>query len=96
MELITIDVSELQPPEPMTEILRSLSNITPLQCLKVIHSREPFPLYKKLSESGWSHFCQLLPESHVEFKQCHIFIYKQSESALFDTSFQHLLNSKSS
>jgi len=95
MELITIDVSELQPPEPMTEILRSLSNLAKLQCLKVIHSREPFPLYKKLSESGWSHFCQLLPASNVEFKQCHIFIYKQSESTHFEAHFQHLINSKS-
>jgi len=92
MELITIDVSELQPPEPMTEILKSLSNLAPLECLKVIHSREPFPLYKKLSESGWDYFCQPLPASKAEFKRCHIFIYKQSESVHFKTYLQPLLN----
>ena len=89
MELITIDVSELEPPEPMTEILKSLSNLAPLQCLKVIHSREPFPLYKKLIEAGWGYCCQMLPANKAEHKSCHIFIYKQSDSVLFKTYFQN-------
>ena len=90
MKLITIDVSELQPPEPMTEILTSLSKLAPLQCLKVIHSREPFPLYQKLSKAGWGHFCQMLPSNKGEFKSCHIFIFKESDSAHFKAYFQNL------
>jgi len=90
MELITIDVSDLAPPEPMTEILKSLSSLLPLQCLKVIHSREPFPLYQKLAEAGWDYICQQLPTTKANFKRCHIFIYKQSESS----HFQALLDLK--
>ena len=39
-------------PDYMKEILKSLSGLSPFQCLKVIHSRESFALYLKLAEAG--------------------------------------------
>lgn len=81
MKLITIDVSELQPPEPMTEILTSLSKLAPLQCLKVIHSREPFPLYQKLSKAGWGIFAKCYHRIKESLKVV-IFSYLKSLTAL--------------
>ncbi|SFD28710.1 DUF2249 domain-containing protein [Pseudoalteromonas denitrificans] len=87
MELIVIDVSELVPPEPMVEILKALSKLEPSQCLKVIHSREPFPLYKKLSESNWCYFVQSLSEKRADFKRFNIFVYKRAQSDYFESLF---------
>lgn len=51
----TIDVSHLPPPEPMTEILKALSTLPDNSFLQVLHRREPFPLYEKLPQLGFSH-----------------------------------------
>ena len=79
MELVFIDVSELEPPEPMTKILLALSTLSSAQCLHINHRREPFPLYNKLSSAGWQYFCQsIAPE------QFHIFIYRVEQELAFE------------
>ncbi len=79
MELIFLDVSELEPPEPMTKILLALSLLSPLECLLVNHRREPFPLYSKLNTNGWQYFCR-----HITPEQFHIFIYRAEQESLFE------------
>jgi len=79
MELIFIDVSELEPPEPMTKILYALSTSLPSQCLHINHRREPFPLYDKLNTAGWQYLCRpIAPE------QFHIFIYRNEQRLAFE------------
>lgn len=79
MEQITLDVSELEPPQPMTEILLALSELQAGQCLKVKHRREPFPLYSRLEAAGWQHYCHSLASN--DFR---IYIYRKTEQAEFD------------
>ena len=45
-----LDVSQLEPPEPMTEILDALDVLQPGHYLHVYHRREPFPLYNLLQD----------------------------------------------
>ena len=79
MEQITLDVSELEPPQPMTDILLALSELCPDQCLKVKHRREPFPLYPKLNAAGWQYYCHSLASNDFD-----IYIYRHTEQAEFD------------
>jgi len=78
MEQITLNVSSLAPPEPMTEIVLALSNLKNLQYLKVIHRRQPFPLFERLSAGGWGYVCkELSPQCFT------IYIYQLSDQERF-------------
>jgi hypothetical protein len=48
-----IDVSDLEPPEPMNRILDELMDMGRGDWLRVHHSREPFPLYNMLKSMGY-------------------------------------------
>ena len=56
-DIVTIDVSELEPPEPMERILARLRQMQAGQMLRVRHRREPFPLYPLLEQAGFKHCC---------------------------------------
>ncbi|RHW75215.1 DUF2249 domain-containing protein [Colwellia sp. RSH04] len=75
MEIITIDVSQLAPPEPMTKILHALSQLTAEQCLEVKHSRQPYPLYEQLHQGSWCHYCQVVKQAQNQ-EQVFIYIYR--------------------
>ena len=57
MVIVPIDVSELEPPEPMERIVARLKQLQAGQLLRVRHRREPFPLYPMLEEAGYKHCC---------------------------------------
>lgn len=50
-----LDVRSLQPPEPMLKVLDTLETLPDGQILRMIHNREPFPLYAALQELGFRH-----------------------------------------
>ena len=82
MKLECVDVSELSPPEPMTEILTALSRLNQGDCLLVIHRRQPFPLYEKLLQQGWAYHCQIHNDENIS-----LFIYRQKDLLLFEHHF---------
>lgn len=49
---VTIDVSELVPPEPLVKILQALEELPPGGALRVHHVRRPIHLYPRLDELG--------------------------------------------
>ncbi|WP_206482931.1 DUF2249 domain-containing protein [Thalassotalea sp. G2M2-11] len=51
--LVELDVSALAPPEPLVNITTALAKLANQQVLKVLHRREPFPLYEQLNAAGW-------------------------------------------
>lgn len=74
IETVTLNVSDLPPPEPMEQILLALSKLTSNQMLKVTHRKEPFPLFEKLGKSNFAfHSKKLAPNQFV----IHIFHIKQ-------------------
>ncbi len=81
--LITLDVSELEPPEPMQVILERLSQLEADAALRILHRRQPFPLYTLLQESGYAHHCiRLGPDQFV------IYIWPQSDASLAEFCHQ--------
>jgi len=57
LEIVPIDESELETPEPMERIFAHLQKRRPGQLLRVRHRREPFPMYSMLEKAGYEHCC---------------------------------------
>jgi len=53
LQAISLDVSELEAPEPMRQVLLALSTLSQGQCLIIYHRKNPIPLYPKLTELGF-------------------------------------------
>ena len=50
-----LDVRGLEPPEPMQLAIAALAVLKPGEQLRMLHHREPFPLYATLRERGFAH-----------------------------------------
>ncbi len=50
-----LDVSGLEPPEPLLQVLAELDGLGPGEYLRMLHRQEPFPLYAILCEHGFEH-----------------------------------------
>jgi hypothetical protein len=61
----TLDVRDLEPPEPFLRIMRALSS-APDTPLRVLIHREPFPLYDVLAEQGFAHRTRALEDGGYE------------------------------
>ena len=48
-----LDVSELEPPEPLERILDALADLPEGDWLRVRHRRDPVPLYRILQNMGY-------------------------------------------
>lgn len=72
-----LDVSDLEPPEPLTVILSALQALPAQQALKVRHRREPFPLYPLLDDLGYEHRCSMLGADDYR-----IYIWTSGQQAL--------------
>lgn len=68
---LTIDVSELIPPEPMVKILTAMADLPDGQTLRVHHVRRPIHLYPQLDALGYLHHTRELGPQQVE-----LLIYK--------------------
>jgi len=89
LKFITVDVSSLAPPEPMTVILKHLAKLTHQECLLVKHRRQPFPLYEKLKDAGFSYHCVVHAQNDID-----LYIFYQSAQNLFDELFNEALERK--
>ncbi|HLI50388.1 MAG TPA: DUF2249 domain-containing protein [Thermomicrobiaceae bacterium] len=65
-QTLTIDVSELVPPEPMIRILGALEELPAGATLLVHHARRPIFLYPRLDELGYRHETRELAPDRVE------------------------------
>ncbi len=63
---VTIDVSELVPPEPMMKILAALEALPDGGQLTVHHVRRPMHLYPRLDELGYAHTTTELGPDRVQ------------------------------
>jgi uncharacterized protein (DUF2249 family) len=61
-----LDVSELEPPEPLLKVLAELGTLAPGEYLRMLHRMEPFPLYPILSERGVEHDTRAASRSAYE------------------------------
>ncbi len=63
---VTIDVSELVPPEPLVKIMEALVALPPGESLLVHHVRRPMHLYPRLDELGYRHETREISAGQIE------------------------------
>ena len=61
-----LDVRDLEPPEPMQQALAALAVLKPGEQLRMLHHREPFPLYAILRERGFTYRTRQLADDNYE------------------------------
>ncbi len=64
--MIELDVRDLEPPEPFQRALDTLAMLQPGSQLRMLHYREPFPLYAILRERGFTHRTTQLTDGSYE------------------------------
>jgi uncharacterized protein (DUF2249 family) len=52
---LRIDVRDLEPPEPLEVALDMADKLQSGEYLRMLHRREPFPLYRLLEQTGFRH-----------------------------------------
>lgn len=72
-ELI-LNVSDLEPPEPLERALDAIETLTAGQYLRMLHNREPFPLYTILEDTGFRYRVREGQETIFE-----IFIWRRDD-----------------
>ncbi len=84
-EAVFIDVSELEPPQPMTEILAALTKLSAGHFLVVSHRRKPVPLFSILAEQDycWRH------QQEAQGKH-RIFIWRKRDAATLSLIIEQL------
>jgi len=65
MPRIDLDVSNLEPCEPMERILLGAENLKTGDWLRVVHRREPNPLFPLLQKRGFEWIMQTLGDDGV-------------------------------
>jgi hypothetical protein len=53
-----LDVTALPPPEPLEAILNAVTRLRPGDRLRVLHHREPWPLFGLLEQQGFAYHMQ--------------------------------------
>jgi uncharacterized protein (DUF2249 family) len=53
---ILLDVSDLEPPEPLVKTLEAAEQLKPGQYLRMLHRRDPCMLYGNLDENHFKYF----------------------------------------
>mgnify|MGYP000265314172 CR=1 FL=1 len=91
LKYISVDVSQLEPPEPMSVILAHLAKLEHQMCLLIKHRRQPFPLYEKLNDAGFSYHCELISQNEIE-----LYIFHQSVQGKFDLDMETKIKNKDS
>ncbi len=71
-----LDVSMLEPCEPMEQILAAIKMLPEGDYLRVIHRREPHPIYPMLEQAGFVWRTELGGPSEYQ-----IFIWHQGDAA---------------
>jgi uncharacterized protein (DUF2249 family) len=71
-KILELDVSKLPPPEPFIKIMEKIVYLKENEVLKVLHRREPYPLYEELKKLGFQYHTIMIEEQKYE-----IYIYKK-------------------
>ncbi len=64
--MITLDVSEMAPPEPYRQAVEALIEMPHGSLLKMVHRKEPYPLYQTAAEMGFYHKTTYLDDGVVQ------------------------------
>jgi len=71
---VLLDVSELEPPEPLVLTLEAAEQLEPGQYLRMLHRREPCMLYGNLDDNHFKYYQRKGSTSAVE-----VFIWAEND-----------------
>jgi len=71
---VVLDVSELEPPEPLVLTLEAAEQLKPGQYLRMLHRREPCMLYGNLDDNHFKYYQRQGTTSAVE-----VFIWPEND-----------------
>jgi len=63
---IVLDVRGLEPPGPLVKVMDALETLPPGDRLRMVHDREPYPLYGILQEDGYQYRTETFADGRVE------------------------------
>lgn len=72
---VLLDVSDLEPPEPLVQTLEAAEQLQPGQYLRMLHRRDPCMLYGKLDDNHFRYFQRKGTTSAVE-----VFIWAEEDA----------------
>ena len=72
---ILLDVSDLEPPEPLVKTLEAAEQLKPGQYLRMLHRRDPCMLYGNLDENHFKYFQRKGLTTAVE-----VFIWSENDA----------------
>ena len=75
-EEILLDVSDMEPPEPLVFTLEAAEQLQPGQYVRMLHRREPCLLYPNLKDNNFSYYQREGLLAAVE-----VFIWRKDDSA---------------
>lgn len=71
-----LDVSTLEPPEPLVLTLSAVAELAAGECLRMRHRRTPCLLYDNLAQRGFSSLTRTGAQGH-----CEVFIWRDGDAA---------------
>ena len=76
---VILDVSDLEPPEPLEKTLDAAETLKPGQYLRMLHRRDPCMLYGNLDSNGFKYFQREGSTTAVE-----LFIWREGDTEAAD------------
>lgn len=73
---VLLDVSDMEPPEPLLQALQAVDHLKPGQYLHILHRRDPCMLYGNLDENHFRYIQRPGMASAVE-----VFIWPENDKA---------------
>ncbi len=74
LQEVLLNVSELEPPEPLLLVLEAAEQLEPGQYLRMLHRRDPCLLYGNLKDNNFNYFQRRGSTTLVE-----LFIWRNSD-----------------
>jgi uncharacterized protein (DUF2249 family) len=72
---VLLDVSDLEPPEPLVQTLEAAEQLKPGQYIRMLHRREPCMLYGNLDDNHFKYFQREGSTTAVE-----VFIWRENDT----------------
>ena len=72
---VLLDVSDLEPPEPLVQTLEAAEQLKPGQYLRMLHRRDPCMLFSNLDDNHFKYFQRKGSSTAVE-----VFIWPENDT----------------
>jgi hypothetical protein len=79
--LQVLDVSQLEPPQPLQRALAAMDTLATGACLCLLHRRDPLLLYPILEQRAYQHITREIPHADNATPAFNVYIWRQHDAA---------------